>query len=238
MKNLQANKKSIHKDNQTITGVIGSTGTEDRHGDRVNPKGWSLEKYLQNPVVMFGHDYSQLPVGKATNVYEKGGKLIFDIKFASTEFAKEVFGLYADGFLNAVSVGFQVLEWGKEKSTYNIEAQELLELSCVPIPANSEALISKGLEKDYKTKLNKIDATYTKTIKPSKDPSKELRDALDKVKMLENELKDVQKAIEGENLEPTLLNQLHKEIKQRDKEIGVMLREWKILFNVEGGENK
>jgi len=236
MKNLQANKKSIHKDNQTISGVIGSTGTEDRHGDRVNPKGWKLEKYLQNPVVMFGHNYDQLPVGKATNVYEKNGKLMFDIKFASTEFAKEVFSLYADGFLNAVSVGFQVLKWGKEKSTYNIDQQELLELSCVPIPANSEALVAKGIDADYKNKLHKIDQEYTSIIKPANNSSAELGKSIERIKTLEKELKGVQKAIAMDKPEPSLLKELHKELKQRDKEIGIVLREWKNLFNNQGGE--
>ena len=58
--------------------------------------------------------------------------------------AKIAYGLYRGKFLNAVSVGFVPLRWenGTEKSGYSRKfvEQELLEVSAVAIPANSNAL--------------------------------------------------------------------------------------------------
>jgi hypothetical protein len=54
--------------------------------------------------------------------------------------------MYAKGFLRAVSVGFVGLKWSyaKEKDRsggMDFHQQELLEYSCVPVPANPDALL-------------------------------------------------------------------------------------------------
>ena len=64
------------------------------------------------------------------------------------------FQLYAEGFLHAVSVGFRPLDWrwaaGEERADgIDFQRQELLEFSCVPVPANPEALVAvraKGID--------------------------------------------------------------------------------------------
>jgi hypothetical protein len=60
--------------------------------------------------------------------------------------------LYKTGFMNASSVGFQPKEWedgdGKKTPYRTFKKQELLELSLVSVPANSDALVtakSKGI---------------------------------------------------------------------------------------------
>jgi hypothetical protein len=55
-----------------------------------------------------------------------------------------VFELYKNGFLNAKSVGFQPITYAFNNETDGVEyyTQELLEHSCVPVPANPEALVS------------------------------------------------------------------------------------------------
>lgn len=142
---------SIDTDKRIITGVIGSTGALDRHGETVNPDGWKIDNYMDNPVLLFAHDYRSLPVGKAIKVWVENKKLMFTLQFASTEFAKEVFQLFVEGVLSAFSVGFMVLKWGESGGKYSIDEQELLELSVVPVPANPEALAKmhiKGMEQD------------------------------------------------------------------------------------------
>lgn len=134
----------VDEDKKIVDGVIGSTGQIDRQGESINPKGWSLENFKKNPIILFGHDYYSLPIGKALKVWVEDGKLMFTIKFSSKPFAQDVFDLIKEGMLNAVSVGFIPLKWD-EKGDYTFAEQELLELSVVPVPANPEALIANGV---------------------------------------------------------------------------------------------
>jgi len=149
-------KGVVDKENNKLLGVIGSTGVIDRHGESVNPMGWQIDNYQKNPVILYGHDYSTLPVGKAERVYVEDNSLKFDIKFADTSFAKDVFNLFADKILNAFSVGFIPKKFGVSgQDAYDIMEQELLELSVVTVPANPEALsLIKSIEVKYKDELN------------------------------------------------------------------------------------
>lgn len=147
---MKANKKVLYisdvkgvvdESKQLISGVVGSTGTIDRQGESINPMGWILDNYTKNPVILYGHDYHSLPIGKAVRVWLEDGKLMFDIEFAGTDLGKEVFQLFKDKFLNAFSVGFIPKKFGVSGvDEYDIMEQELLELSAVPVPANPEAL--------------------------------------------------------------------------------------------------
>jgi len=135
--------------------IAGSTEDVDRMGDIIRAKGWKLAPFKKNPVFMWGHDYSQPPIGRATKVWvdKETQKLMFNIEFADAEtyeFADTIYKLYKGGFLHATSVGFIPLEWeGKsdELPYPNWEgnvftSQELLELSAVPVPANANALVT------------------------------------------------------------------------------------------------
>ncbi len=123
-----------------------STSAEDRQRDVINQSGWKLDNYRRNSVVLFGHDASQLPVARASAIYVAGDKLKAVDRFSSDfEFARTVATLYSKGFLNAVSVGFRPLkwQWNEDRGGFaaDFEEQELLEHSCVPVPAHQDALI-------------------------------------------------------------------------------------------------
>ena len=136
--------------------VIASTDTIDRHGEVLDQNGWQTDNYKKNPVILWAHDYTQPPVGKATFVAVENGKLVIRGVFATRgvyPFADTIRGLYEDEMLNAVSVGFTVLD----RKGNVIVSMDLLELSFVPVPANPEALAlaaTKGMDKfvraDYK----------------------------------------------------------------------------------------
>lgn len=120
-----------------------STSTPDRDNDTIAVAGWKLDNYRRNPVVLWAHDYQSLPLGRAVSVAVDGDKLVADAEFADHDMANAVLKLIDGGFLRATSVGFRPLT-----STYNnarggtdYTAQELLEFSLVPVPANPEALI-------------------------------------------------------------------------------------------------
>lgn len=120
--------------------VIMTSGALDRHGETVNPDGWVFDNYMLNPVVLYAHDYSSLPIGLVNEIRRDGDKWIAKGVFApedASPMAGYVKKLYKAGFIKTVSVGFMPLELD---ANYNSIRQELLELSFVPVPANPEAL--------------------------------------------------------------------------------------------------
>lgn len=149
--------KAIDEEARTIDFVI-STAAVDRYGDTIAVDGWKLDAYRKNPVVLWAHDSSMLPVAKASYVRVEDGKLKARAEFMAREisgFANAVFESYKAGFMSATSVGFLPVKYNyvdDPARRYGIDflEQELLEFSCVPVPANAEALIDgrafKGVE--------------------------------------------------------------------------------------------
>lgn len=142
---------------------IASTDSPDRYGDIVS-QNWDLSAYERNPIVLFNHQANALPIGKGL-VRVKDGQLMIDVEFdQNDEFAKKIEQKARGGFLNAVSVGFNPIEsvsrseLPKDHPAYSIRGgqffnkSELLEVSIVTIPANSEATVSaKNLNIDKLT---------------------------------------------------------------------------------------
>jgi prohead serine protease len=89
-------------------------------------------------------------VGRTTDIHVEASPkpaLVQTVEFADTEFARQVHKLYVARVLNAVSVGFRPLEkpqpiTDEEGRTtgYFFPKNELLELSCVSLPANVNAV--------------------------------------------------------------------------------------------------
>jgi len=132
---------------------VASTGAIDRYGEVIEPKGWKLDHYRQNPVFQNAHRYGDVlfTLGRAINVEVRrlpDGRdaLTMRVEFATgvNPVARVAYGLYQGGFLNAVSVGFIPLKWvdGHEDDDWYVKylEQELVEVSAVAVPANREAL--------------------------------------------------------------------------------------------------
>ncbi|WIG98346.1 HK97 family phage prohead protease [Myxococcus sp. SDU36] len=161
---------AVRKDAATLSAVesIGgrrvfkfkaSDGDFDRYSDRLNVKGWRVDGYNANGVVLYNHDDGasasltgaepQLPIGKG-RVYVEGDALMVDIEFDDEdEFAKKVERKVSKGILNAVSVRYLMLPGQyrqNERGGYDCDAQELLEISVVTIPGNARAVRSKSLD--------------------------------------------------------------------------------------------
>jgi len=137
---------------ERIVDAVISTDTIDRMKEVLLPRGAILDNFKKNPVVPWGHDSSEPPVGKALKINRGRNAITARIKFATTQRAEEVWQLFKGGFLRAFSVGFRPIK-GHEPTPEEIkrkpawaEAQyiydkwELLEFSPVTIPANPEAL--------------------------------------------------------------------------------------------------
>jgi HK97 family phage prohead protease len=134
-----------------------STGAVDREQDSIAIAGWDLRQFKRNPVVLWGHDASRLPIGRAFDVAIEGDALKASIEFIPLDtpeggaFAESVYRLARGGFIAATSVGFRPLEWSYTRDPergaddwfpgIDFEQQELVELSVVTVPANPEALL-------------------------------------------------------------------------------------------------
>jgi len=144
------------KDGKISMSFIASTSAVDRYGDVIDQNGWSLESYKSNNIVLFNHDATELPIGKGL-VEVVDGNLMIDIDFDMKDpRAAEIGRKTKDGFLNAVSVGFNPIEsvkrsdlpddhFAKGADGMFFLKSELLEVSVVTIPANSEAVAAKQL---------------------------------------------------------------------------------------------
>lgn len=155
------NTKEIDRDNYTIRFIM-STPEVDRHGEVIDQKGWKFDSYLNNPVVLWGHDQSIPAVGKIILLEIVNGNLEGVVQFAYKESddAKKLFELYAGGYMNAVSVGFMNWKWmyDEDNDLLTLLENELFELSLVNVPANASALAkakTKGLDVDVVTRLDK-----------------------------------------------------------------------------------
>lgn len=134
--------KAASDDDAGTFDVIVSTNNKDRQGDIVDQNGWDLSFFKMNPVVLWAHDYTALPVAVCTNIQVEGNQLHAKGKFATAEmnpFAQQVRKMYDAKMLSATSVGFIPKEFDMEADN-TISKAELLEFSFVPVPANPYAL--------------------------------------------------------------------------------------------------
>jgi HK97 family phage prohead protease len=139
--------REIDKNTMTITHYI-STSTPDRYGEIMKPDGCDYSGYRKNPVVFFGHRSRDLPVAKNEKIIIENSGVLAVTKFDTSDFAREIFRLNKEGFLNSWSIGFVPKKFSNQKLKLNdneqnylcIEEWELLEYSSVPIPANPDAV--------------------------------------------------------------------------------------------------
>lgn len=135
---------------------VASDESVDRYGDIIRARGWQLERFRQNPVLLFGHNSREPAIGGVTKIEVVGTRLIADVEFddaPENTKAQVVWGLLEKGYMRAVSVGFAptgkintLLDDAGNWTGFEYTQQELLELSVVPVPANPQALaIAKSL---------------------------------------------------------------------------------------------
>jgi len=153
MEKLKGKVKQLNKDSIT---VVASSDAADRDGDILDPKGWDLKNFQTNPVLLWSHNASELPIGKVLDVHTEGNELVAEVKFADHEFASTVETLVRDGFINTTSVGFMPQEVSEKDGLSS--KQELLELSFVNVPSNPTATVRRGLKwKGFQAKVKEFE---------------------------------------------------------------------------------
>jgi HK97 family phage prohead protease len=133
-----------------------TTGIVDRDHEIIEPTGVQFDHYLKNPIVLFSHNYSSLPIGKCVSIAIDQKGIIAKTIFANTEEANRIYQYLRDGFPLATSIGFVPIEYqdcideeiNEVKVSRRYTKVSLLEYSFCAVPANPEALllaVSKGL---------------------------------------------------------------------------------------------
>ncbi len=130
--------------------------SEGRQADGIDLRmsGADLSRYRANPVLGYGHSYygrANLPIGRVDpqSIEVAGTQLSGDLDFdQEDEFARLVERKMRGGYINAVSIGFDVRQWESSDQNYwkgGVATKwELSELSVVPVPMDAKALVTAG----------------------------------------------------------------------------------------------
>lgn len=164
-------------DNEPRTLVVKiSTPTPDRSKDTVQPNGMNADNFLKNPVVMFAHNYADMPIAKCTGLKVQDTGILATVQFpdeGTYDKADTIYKMYKDGFLSAWSIGFMPMDYEEnEQGGYNFKSWELFEFSSVPVPDNPEALTvmrSKGINVDAVLEKKEENSDEPKEAKPESD---------------------------------------------------------------------
>jgi HK97 family phage prohead protease len=162
--------KQITKDasGKMIIKGFANTADKDRIGDVVLPTAFekSLPEYMDNPVILFQHDWDKL-IGKClkADVIKEGEQqgLYIECEISNAKDVEEVKTKIAEGSLKTFSIGYNEIdaEYDETAGVNVVKELELLEISVVTIPCNPKAKFTATVEaeKEVKTVNEKQDLT-------------------------------------------------------------------------------
>lgn len=143
----------------SLVGAIKATGTSgfegwasttqlDRQGDIVLPEAFaaSLPAFRANGPIFWNHaeahDPLAMPIGKTTDAEIREGGLYIKARWASHAEAQTVRQLVMDGIVGTLSIGYNEVHSVLRDGVNFVDELELMEVSVVPIPANTGAIIT------------------------------------------------------------------------------------------------
>ena len=147
-KYITAEKVESFDDERSVV-AYANKPTVDRDKELILSNAWHTEDYTKNPVLLMSHKYDLPSVGKVLWTKSDSNGLKFKAQFAPTDRGKEMYQLYKGGYMGAFSVGFTPMENGyvdnpsdpKYKGVKRLYKDvNLLEISCVSVPAHADAL--------------------------------------------------------------------------------------------------
>lgn len=134
---------------------VASSPKVNRYGFALRTDGWLVDNFNANPVILWHHLDFIPPIGRGRAVKgasELTTRITWD---RSDPLGARVEQKYRDGFLNAVSVGFDFVDKGGKPlgAWWNLSAEQirdeafydLAEVSAVPVPADASALVKQSL---------------------------------------------------------------------------------------------
>ena len=182
VKQYESETKAVENE-RSLTVTI-TTNAVDRSGDIVEPNGVNMKNFKKNPVVLMSHNYSGLPIGKASDLKKTDNGITAKVTFPEEGtylLADTVYNMYKQKFMRAWSIGFiptksediRSDDDAKEFMGYRFLKSELLEFSACAVPANPEALtnmVSKGIDVGLLQEEGLIEIVEGKDIEKVKEP--------------------------------------------------------------------
>ncbi|WP_427007187.1 HK97 family phage prohead protease [Pseudarthrobacter sp. H2] len=153
--------KSVDEQKRQITFCF-SDDQPDRQGEIVDQASWDVKNYMNNPLILWGHDPSENEnvLGQGISLdLNNNGKSFITAQFDDAETnpkADIIFRQLVKRTLRCVSAGFINHTWDVQNDVPILKDNELLEVSVVAIPANPRA-IALGLKEGS---INRKDATW------------------------------------------------------------------------------
>lgn len=141
-----------------------STTMMDRVGDVVVPSGINIDNYQKSPVILFQHDREYV-IGKAVVVTKKLDGLYVTAEIHSGACEEEDFYAIKNGLYTSFSIGFRTksASWKPigDTEVYFIDKSELLEISIVSIPCNTDSTFQ--VVKSFEGNFYAGDVNFTPT---------------------------------------------------------------------------
>src|SRR6478752_514908 len=134
--------------------VVASTsdpvkGFDDNGQQRLESlRGWKLQRFLDNPVILWAHEDKKPPIGKGVDIKptnDGGLELWIQFPFANERNARaeEVWDLVRTKQVRGISVGFDYGDQSEENGVAVFRDNELAEVSVVTVPADAGALATQ-----------------------------------------------------------------------------------------------
>ena len=175
-RNVEMRAESFNEDERSAEFVI-STEARDSYGTVFKMNGWDLNRYNNNPIVLFNHDASDIDsvIGRS-EVRIEDNKLIGKVYFENADLnplADKIYRKMQAGTIRGASIRANIEDarMGKgeneDPDTLYFTRQELMEWSVVTLNSNPDAVARNQKE------IDEIRAEVKP--EPKEEPKKEVR---------------------------------------------------------------
>lgn len=135
--------------------AIFSTESVDAAKHIMKMGGVDLSRFNDNPVLLFVHNDEAMPVGTIKNLRVENSQLVGEVVWDEKDpEALKIKGKYERGIMRGFSIRATIKKSHKVGNVRVIEEWELIEISCVAVPANKDCLV---VEKSIKSKVEGSD---------------------------------------------------------------------------------
>lgn len=119
-------------------------------------RGWKLERFIANPVILWAHEADKPPIGRGVDIKETpdgGLELTLQFPFANERNprAEEIWDLVRTKQVRGISVGFDYGARSNDGDVAVFTGNELAEVSVVSVPADAGSLVHEAPPVDEET---------------------------------------------------------------------------------------
>ena len=177
--NVKSSTKEVGGTSELFIEGWANKNIVDSVGDRMNPLGMVLDKFMVNPMVLFNHDRDK-PIGEAVEVkaLDEGIWCKIRIMKSTNDFVQFVRDAIMDNILKTFSISFEPVDGDYDKVTgeYVYNKYILNEISVVTLPCNADSVF--GLAKTLDPLVRRKSYDEAKRFCSGLQGKKELSDVM------------------------------------------------------------